>query len=161
MAKKKASKSSNNEDFDSGPANTEAESRGFEELLGDVEQVVEALESGELSLDDSLKSYEKGVYSLRQCLQHLQRVERRIELLVGFDANGNPLSQAFDENAATLEEKQSSRAQSRGIKRDTAAEGGSRSTKREPTKIDFPDQLGSESGDFEEGSYMDDSPGLF
>ena len=161
MAKKKAVKSSNNENLDSEVDSGAAIPRGFEDLLGEVEEVVEELESGELSLDESLESYEKGVRSLRQCLQHLQRAERRIELLVGFDGDGNPLSQSFDENAATLEEKQLNRAQSRGITPDRTAEGGSRSTKRDSTYSGFSDPLESEDRDFGEGSSMDDSPGLF
>lgn len=153
MAKKKAAKSSNSADIDSDNADSPGRQRGFEELLGEVEQVVEDLETGDLSLDDSLKSYEKGVRSLRQCLQHLQKAERRIELLIGFDENGSPLSQPFDENAASLEDKQSSRGQRRGLSDSSSHHG--RGTAANPNESDADNHL------WDEDSSMDDSTGLF
>jgi len=44
--------------------------------------VVEQLESGELSLEDSLAAFENGVRLVKLCNQKLTEVERKIELLV-------------------------------------------------------------------------------
>ena len=54
----------------------------FESALEDLEQVVEQLESGELSLEDSLSAFEKGVGLVRVCNQKLNEVEKKIEMLV-------------------------------------------------------------------------------
>jgi exodeoxyribonuclease VII small subunit len=54
----------------------------FETALEELEQVVEQLESGELSLEDSLAAFEKGVGLVRFCNQKLNEVEKRIEMLV-------------------------------------------------------------------------------
>lgn len=54
----------------------------FEEALRELEKVVERLESGELSLEESLAAFEEGVRLVRYCNQKLDEVERRIELLV-------------------------------------------------------------------------------
>ena len=54
----------------------------FESALEELEQVVEQLESGELSLEDSLSAFEKGVGLVRFCNQKLNEVEKKIEMLV-------------------------------------------------------------------------------
>jgi exodeoxyribonuclease VII small subunit len=56
--------------------------KNFESALEELEQVVEQLESGELSLEDSLSAFEKGVGLVRFCNQKLSEVEKKIELLV-------------------------------------------------------------------------------
>ena len=54
----------------------------FEDALKRVEELVEELEAGELTLDESLAKYEEGVKALKQCYQILQQAEKRIEILV-------------------------------------------------------------------------------
>lgn len=54
----------------------------FEEALDELEKVVERLESGELSLEDSLAAFEEGVKLVRYCNQKLAEVEKKIEILV-------------------------------------------------------------------------------
>jgi exodeoxyribonuclease VII small subunit len=54
----------------------------FEAALNDLEQVVEQLESGDLSLEESLAAFEKGVGLVRYCNQKLSEVEKRVELLI-------------------------------------------------------------------------------
>jgi exodeoxyribonuclease VII small subunit len=54
----------------------------FEGALEELEEVVEQLESGELSLEDSLSAFEKGVGLVRFCNQKLSEVEKKIEMLV-------------------------------------------------------------------------------
>lgn len=53
----------------------------FEKALADLEKIVEALEGGELSLDESLKKYEDGVKLTRACQAKLQEAEKKIEIL--------------------------------------------------------------------------------
>ena len=54
----------------------------FETALEELEQVVEQLESGDLSLEDSLAAFEKGVGLVKFCNQKLTEVEKKVELLV-------------------------------------------------------------------------------
>ena len=54
----------------------------FEKALKDLEGVVEKLESGELSLEESLKSFEKGIKLTRQCQEHLSKAELQVKKLI-------------------------------------------------------------------------------
>ena len=53
----------------------------FERALTDLEKIVEALEGGELTLDEALKKYEEGVRLTRACQSKLQEAEKKIEIL--------------------------------------------------------------------------------
>jgi exodeoxyribonuclease VII small subunit len=54
----------------------------FEECLKNVEEVVKALESGKLGLEESLEKYEAGIAALRSCYRILEDAERKIQILV-------------------------------------------------------------------------------
>jgi len=71
----------------------------FEEAIADLEQVVEQLESGDLSLEDSLEAFEKGVGLVRYCNQKLSQVEKKVELLVK-DKQGQLQLKAFGNGPA-------------------------------------------------------------
>ena len=77
-------------------ARKDSTDKKFEAALEDLEQVVERLECGELSLEDSLAAFEKGVGLVKYCNQKLNEVERKIELLVK-DKDGNLRLKAFEE----------------------------------------------------------------
>ena len=68
----------------------------FEAALEDLELVVEQLETGELSLEDSLEAFEKGVGLVKYCNQKLDEVEKKVELLVK-DKEGKPQLKGFEE----------------------------------------------------------------
>ena len=53
----------------------------FEEALSELESLVETMEKGELSLEESLKSFERGVALTRLCQQALKEAEQKIEIL--------------------------------------------------------------------------------
>lgn len=59
----------------------EKEGQSFETLVKGLEEVVAQLESGELSLENSLKMYEKGVGFVRAAQEKLQSMEGKIEEL--------------------------------------------------------------------------------
>jgi exodeoxyribonuclease VII small subunit len=63
-------------------AGNESLNQTFERALEQLEQIVEQLESGELSLEDSLAAFEAGVGLVKHCNQKLNEVEKKIELLV-------------------------------------------------------------------------------
>lgn len=54
----------------------------FEESFARLEQIVKALESGNLSLDDSLKAFEEGVGLVNKCNTQLSEAEQRVKILV-------------------------------------------------------------------------------
>jgi exodeoxyribonuclease VII small subunit len=54
----------------------------FEDCLARLEQIVSALETGNLPLEESLKVFEEGVGLARHCSRYLDDAERRIEMLV-------------------------------------------------------------------------------
>ncbi len=62
----------------------------FEKALEDLEKIVEAMESGELTLDQALKKYEEGVKLLKICTVKLEEAEKKIEVLTK-DKNGKAI----------------------------------------------------------------------
>jgi len=78
----------------------------FEDALARLERIAAELESGDCGLQTALQRYEEGVRLLARCQDFLQRAERRIELLTGVDAEGRPVTEAFDDtDTATLKQK--------------------------------------------------------
>ena len=63
-------------------ARKDVSNKNIESAMEEIEQVVEQIESGELSLEESLAAYEKGVGLVKFCYQKLNEVEKRIEFLV-------------------------------------------------------------------------------
>ena len=57
----------------------------FEKALEDLESIVEDLESGDLSLENSLKSFEKGIILARQCQEKLSQAELQVQKLIEED----------------------------------------------------------------------------
>jgi exodeoxyribonuclease VII small subunit len=53
----------------------------FERSLDELEQLVQRMEKGDLSLDDSLQAYERGVALYRNCQTALEQAELRVRLL--------------------------------------------------------------------------------
>ena len=85
----------------------------FEQSLERLEDIVHQLEDGQLGLSESLERYEEGVRHLKLCHQALESAERKIELLAGVDADGNPVTEPFDDQDLTLDEKAASRTRRR------------------------------------------------
>ncbi len=54
----------------------------FEKSLADLEQIVTRMEAGELSLDESLQQFERGIALARACQQALQAAEQKVEILL-------------------------------------------------------------------------------
>jgi exodeoxyribonuclease VII small subunit len=67
----------------------------FEETLGALEVLVEQLEKGDLSLEESLKSFEQGVKLTRACQTALQDAEQKVQILL--DKNGTEQLEKFDD----------------------------------------------------------------
>ena len=66
----------------------------FEAALAELESLVERMESGELTLEESLKSFEQGIALTRSCQQALSEAEQKVEILTGNDPQGK--TEPFD-----------------------------------------------------------------
>lgn len=55
----------------------------FEQSLGELQTLVERLESGELSLEDSLAAFEQGIRLTRECQGALGQAEQKVQMLLG------------------------------------------------------------------------------
>jgi exodeoxyribonuclease VII small subunit len=66
----------------------------FEQQLETLEALVESLEDGGLSLEDSLTSFEQGIKLARDCQQALKQAEQKVELLMR--QGDEPVSRPFD-----------------------------------------------------------------
>ncbi|NVM24934.1 MAG: exodeoxyribonuclease VII small subunit [Desulfobacterales bacterium] len=54
----------------------------FEDAMKELEDIVKRLESGDLSLEESLKIFEEGVALSRYCFSKLEDAEKRVSILV-------------------------------------------------------------------------------
>jgi len=68
-----------------------AKSTPFEDALGELEQLVEKLESGDQSLEESLVQFERGMALSKFCQQALTDAESKVKLLAGADEDEQPL----------------------------------------------------------------------
>ena len=57
----------------------------FEEAMAELDELVSRMEDGELSLDDSLKAFERGVMLTRKCQEALSQAELRVKTLTDAD----------------------------------------------------------------------------
>lgn len=54
----------------------------FEESLASLEAIVSSMEDGELSLEESLQAFEKGIRLTRECQSALQKAEQKVQVLM-------------------------------------------------------------------------------
>lgn len=68
----------------------------FEETLNELEQIVEAMEKGDLNLEDSMAMFERGLSLSQASQEKLQNAEQKIQILMQDKQNLAPFS--ADEN---------------------------------------------------------------
>jgi exodeoxyribonuclease VII small subunit len=108
----------------------------FEAALKRLETIVHSLEDGDVGLNEALERYEEGVKLLRQSFDLLERAERRIELLSGVDAEGNPITTSFDDSATFGQEKSTKRRAKRTSTPPSPPRGGAGSFFEEGDGVD-------------------------
>lgn len=54
----------------------------FEDAMKELEDIVKRLESGDLSLEESLKIFEEGIALSRYCFRKLEEAEKRVSILI-------------------------------------------------------------------------------
>ena len=68
----------------------------FEDAIERLSQIVEALESAGLPLDESLRLFEEGVELARKSQARLDSAERKVQELLAYDEGGKPVVEEFD-----------------------------------------------------------------
>jgi len=54
----------------------------FEDAMKELEDIVKRLESGDLSLEESLKIFEEGIALSRYCFKKLEEAEKKVSILI-------------------------------------------------------------------------------
>lgn len=67
----------------------------FEESMKELEEVVTKLESGDVTLDESLKLFEKGIKLSGSCQKKLDEAERRVKILTA-NSSGEMTEEDFE-----------------------------------------------------------------
>ncbi|CAM3694137.1 exodeoxyribonuclease VII small subunit [Pseudomonas wadenswilerensis] len=70
----------------------------FEQSLADLQVLVERLENGELSLEDSLTAFEQGISLTRDCQSALAQAEQKVQVLL--ERDGELAAEPFDADQA-------------------------------------------------------------
>ena len=65
----------------------------FEESMEELEKLVEQMEQGDISLEESLKAFERGIKLTRTCQQALQEAEQKVHILL--EKNGQQTLEPF------------------------------------------------------------------
>ena len=85
------------------------DSASFETALQRLQEIVTQLENGNLTLTESLEKYELGIKNLNHCYQALEQAQKKIEILVDLDADGNLITKPFDDRATSAPSRKTSR----------------------------------------------------
>lgn len=71
----------------------------FEQSLQTLEQLVESMESGDMTLEKSLEAFEQGIKLTKECQQALKEAEQKVEILL--NQNGEEQLAPFQEEDAS------------------------------------------------------------
>jgi exodeoxyribonuclease VII small subunit len=73
----------------------------FEQAMKRLEEIVEKMESGDLSLEDLIVRYEEGMKLVKTCQERLTAAEQRIEIITRNSA-GKPIVKEFEPAATSV-----------------------------------------------------------
>ena len=74
----------------------------FEELMANLEQLVNAMERGEMPLEKLLENYEKGSFMLKECRSRLDHFQKKIEVLRKDDGENGVWQDFTPENSRAV-----------------------------------------------------------
>ena len=66
----------------------------FEDSMEELEKLVEQMEQGDISLEESLKAFERVIKLTRACQQSLQEAEQKVQILL--EKNGQQNLEPFE-----------------------------------------------------------------
>ncbi|MBW1729626.1 MAG: exodeoxyribonuclease VII small subunit [Deltaproteobacteria bacterium] len=75
----------------------------FENAMQRLEQIVQSLESGELSLEDSIKAFEEGMRLAKFCSEKLEEAEKKVTMLIK-ESDGKYVQTPFQVNQEEAED---------------------------------------------------------
>jgi len=78
------------------PAESAPPAGSFEDSIRRLSEIVEALEAGDLPLEQSLKLFEEGIRLSRSSQATLDGAEKRVEELLSIDERGEPIVREID-----------------------------------------------------------------
>jgi len=67
----------------------------FENALEELETLVTSMEEGELSLEESLQAFEKGIKLTRECQNALKQAEQKVQILINENGDTESMSSAL------------------------------------------------------------------
>ena len=75
---------------------TEKAAPTFEQAVKRLSEIIQALEKGDLPLEESLRLFEEGVKLSRASQGQLDAAQKRVEELLGFERDGRPRTAPFE-----------------------------------------------------------------
>ncbi|MEX0617384.1 MAG: exodeoxyribonuclease VII small subunit [Pseudohongiellaceae bacterium] len=69
----------------------------FEQALESLEELVSAMEEGDLSLEDCLKAFERGIKLTRECQTALEKAEQKVQLLLNENGDTQPVDSGLSD----------------------------------------------------------------
>jgi len=75
---------------------TSPDKMSFEDALRELEQIVEQLERGEVSLDDAVSAYERGAQLKQQCQQRLDEARLKVEKIRSSKSAATPAPEGLE-----------------------------------------------------------------
>lgn len=101
-------------------SNPDAESEpSLEEAMAELGRIVQSLESGQASLDDSLAQFERGMKLLRVCHRKLDAASQRIEIVTQLSPEGTVETEDFDATSTLQKSTSPSEAAASAPSRET------------------------------------------
>lgn len=94
----------------------------FEDAMSRLDEIVGAMETDRMPLEEMIRSYEEGIALLKNCRQRLDGARRRVELISADLESGKASTSSFDADAAADQDDASTARQS-PPKRRKASEG--------------------------------------
>ncbi len=76
--------------------NEDATSLTFEQALSELEGIVQKLEAGDVSLDEAIDAYSRGIELKNQCQKRLEAARMRVEKIQFSSDGSSPTIQSFD-----------------------------------------------------------------
>jgi exodeoxyribonuclease VII small subunit len=76
----------------------------FEDAMSRLDEIVGAMETDRMPLEEMIRSYEEGISLLKSCRQRLDGARRRVELISADLESGKASTSAFEEDTAAEDE---------------------------------------------------------
>ncbi len=79
------------------PARPAEDTPDFEQALTELEAIVEHMEQGDTTLEESLKQFERGIALTRACQQALKAAEQKVDILIEENGQSDTRNFAVDD----------------------------------------------------------------